>query len=170
MSKFWTPHDFDAAIDPGICKLRGKYRMEGYGAYWIMIEQLGMESTHRLGLDKDSVAGLAVAMQMPEEQARFLITFCIDKCNLFETDGKHFWSERLLREMDKYDEISRKKAEAGRKGGLAKASNAKESAKQNPSKCLANTTQHTTPQHKTKQETKEAYAKESLPSILRGNA
>lgn len=53
----------------------------------------------------------------------------------FTEDHESFYSVRFLEHMDYKDDISKKRAEAGRKGGLSKAK------KQLSSKCLANAKQ-----------------------------
>jgi hypothetical protein len=58
------------------------------------------------------------------------INSLINDCNLLETDGKYFWSPGLLKRVtlreSKNSEISEKRRQAGRLGGLAKKKFAKQ--------------------------------------------
>ena len=72
------------------------------------------------------------------------INSLICDCNLLETDGEFFWSPGLLKRVtlreSKNSEISEKRRQAGRLGGLAKKNFAKQT-EANGSKCLANAKQ-----------------------------
>ena len=72
------------------------------------------------------------------------INSLINDCNLLETDGEFFWSPGLLKRVtlreSKNSEISEKRRQAGRLGGLAKKNFAKQT-EANGSKCLANAKQ-----------------------------
>lgn len=73
------------------------------------------------------------------------INSLICDCNLLETDGAYFWSPGLLKRVtlreSKNSEISEKRRQAGRLGGLAKKNFAKQT-EANESKCLANAKQN----------------------------
>ena len=73
------------------------------------------------------------------------INSLINDCNLLETDGEYFWSPGLMKRAtlreSKNSEISEKRRQAGRLGGLAKKNFAKQT-EANESKCLANAKQN----------------------------
>ena len=56
------------------------------------------------------------------KQAEAYVNLLINECELLETDGEYFWSPSLIRRnllrKKKRDEISQKRSEAGRLGGL----------------------------------------------------
>lgn len=60
---------------------------------------------------------------------------------MFNTDGKYFWSESLLKRMTKMEEVSAKRKKAGQRGaqgrwGKTEVNNSKKIAKNN--KCITN--------------------------------
>lgn len=91
----------------------GKYGLEGYGLYWVMIETMHDQNdgkltvaliegfSHRYNIDKD-----------------LLYQFYNDAitAELFVTDGVKYWSERVIRNKRDFDEKKRNKSDAGKKG------------------------------------------------------
>lgn len=111
-----------------------------YAWWWILIEQLAVQEDYKLPMDKITFAGLAIAFGMKQneanassneakasksKQAEAFINLLINECELLETDGEYFWSPSLIRRnllrKNKQIEISRKRSEAGRLGGLKSA-------------------------------------------------
>ena len=111
-----------------------------YAWWWILIEQLAVQEDYKLPMDKITFAGLAIAFGMKQneanassneakasksKQAEAFIDLLINECELLETDGEYFWSPSLIRRnllrKNKQIEISRKRSEAGRLGGLKSA-------------------------------------------------
>jgi len=125
MSKHWTPHDFDAGSDPDIVKIRAKFgSTSGYGAYWLIIEQLGKDSNHVLSRDEDSMGALAMVTGESIDRITALVDYCIDKTDLFACNDEYFWSNRLLAEMDRYDKICTQNSKAGIASGKARSKRA----------------------------------------------
>ena len=111
-----------------------------YAWWWILIEQLAVQEEYRLPMDKITFTGLGIAFGMKQneanassieanlsktEQAEAFVNLLINECELLETDGEYFWSPSLIRRnllrKNKQAEISRKRSEAGRLGGLKSA-------------------------------------------------
>jgi len=150
MTKSWTPHDFNAGGDKLILKLRTIHKLEGYAFFWLAIEALGRESDHRLSLP-DAHEVLSHDSELTDKKTEKILQTCID-IGLLESDGVDCWSVRLCSEMEKYETVSAKRADAGRKGGQQKASNSLAIAKQEPGNSLAMTGHDTTGQDNTEQQ------------------
>lgn len=111
-----------------------------YAWWWILIEQLAVQEDYKLPMDKITFTGLGIAFGMKQneanassneanasktKQAEAFINLLINECELLDTDGEYFWSPSLVRRnllrKNKQVEISRKRSEAGRLGGLKSA-------------------------------------------------
>lgn len=153
-------HDVSALSDPKIMIMISLHGMVSYAWWWILIERLAVEEDCKLPYNKFTFAGLAIAFQISDNLAFWkqniananlpdlvekFIQSLIEDCNLLDTDGTYFWSPSLQRRtaerLAKTNAILEKRREAGRLGGLAKASkylaNASDSTSKNSSK-LAN--------------------------------
>ncbi|MCF2443636.1 DUF4373 domain-containing protein [Dyadobacter sp. CY345] len=134
--KYYFQHDYDALNDPKIIAMRDRYGMEGYGLYWAIVEMLHATEGNKLPM-KDyqfiAIAKQTEAFAKQKEANLELIknylTTCIDSYELFSSDGVFFWCDRVLRNMKKMADISEKRRESGRLGGLSK--NGEANAKQN---------------------------------------
>lgn len=153
-------HDVSALSDPKIMIMISLHGMVSYAWWWILIERLAIEEDCKLPYNKFTFAGLAIAFQisdnlvfwkqnvanakqnvaniananLPDLVEKFIQSLIKD-CNLLDTDGTYFWSPSLQRRtaerLAKTNAILEKRREAGRLGGLAKASKYLASAKQN---------------------------------------
>lgn len=153
-------HDVSALSDPKIMIMISLHGMVSYAWWWILIERLAVEEDCKLPYNKFTFAGLAIAFQisdnldfwkqnvasakqnvaniananLPDLVEKFIQSL-INDCNLLDTDGTYFWSPSLQRRtaerLAKTNAILEKRREAGRLGGLAKASKYLASAKQN---------------------------------------
>lgn len=153
-------HDVSALIDPKIMIMISLHGMVSYAWWWILIERLAVEEDCKLPYNKFTFAGLAIAFQISDNLAFWkqnvanakqnvaniananlpdlvekFIQSLINDCNLLDTDGTYFWSPSLQRRtaerLAKTNAILEKRREAGRLGGLAKASKYLANAKQN---------------------------------------
>jgi hypothetical protein len=122
---FYFPHDYDATADPKMQALLGKYGGLGYGVFWRTIEMLHSNSDHKLPLKPYIYSAIAKQMLTGDEQMLEIISYCIDFCELFTSDGECFWSNRVNQNFEKRAEISEKRSFAGKLGVAAKA-NAKQ--------------------------------------------
>jgi hypothetical protein len=131
---FWFPHDAGARNDPAISMLRSKYKTEGYGRYWILIELMREQSDYRLS--HSLVNGYAMQCQCQPIKASEFISDCI-AFKLFESDGEYFWSNSLIRRMSGKD----KRAELGREAALKrwnKNADSEPNANPLPTHCVPN--------------------------------
>ena len=153
-------HDVSALSDPKIMIMISLHGMVSYAWWWILIERLAVEEDCKLPYNKFTFAGLAIAFQISDNLAFWkqnianakqnvaniananlpdlvekFIHSLIKDCTLLDTDGTYFWSPSLQRRtaerLAKTNAILEKRREAGRLGGLAKASKYLANAKQN---------------------------------------
>ena len=119
-------HDSNALSDIKISAMRCDYGLEGYGLFWAIIEMLRKEDTYKLPLSKNMYRKIKIDTGTTIDVEKF-INDCIneykefeDGNGLFNTDGKYFWSESLLKRMTKMEEISIKRKQAGQKGAAGR--------------------------------------------------
>lgn len=135
-------HDANALTDIKISAMRSDYGLEGYGLYWAIIEKLRNEDTYKLPLEKNTYRAIKIETGTTIDVEKF-IKDCIEEFKetedgngLFNTDGKYFWSESLLKRMTKMEEVSAKRKKAGQRGaqgrwGKIEVNNSKKIAKNN---------------------------------------
>lgn len=98
-NSYYFPHDFSAFTDSKILFLRQQLGMEGYGIFWVILEQLGL-SGGRLPLKIIPV--LAMQMQTQEVKVRAVVT----EFELFEVDGEGFFNSRLNTHLNRIRKIT----------------------------------------------------------------
>lgn len=108
---YYFRHDCNARRDQKIIALRLKYKMEGYGIFWSIIELLRESADYMCIRDYNIVAfdlhvSVSVVKSVIEDFGLFKFT----------EDGKFFYSERLLKDMQSKDGLSAIRSEAGKKG------------------------------------------------------
>ena len=128
---YWFKHDSNARHDPDIVLLLGEYGHAGYGIYWMIIETLRDADGNKL--KKKHIA--AFSKNFAYDLLDDLLAFCLRETDLFEEDDEFFWSNSLIRRLEKHEQLKEIRVEAGRKGGQIKPSASKSQAngKQKPS-------------------------------------
>jgi len=107
---YWFSHDANARHDPKICALISVYGIEGYGRYWIIIEMLREQKDYKLSINgKYGYDALAMQTHCSSDAIKNFINSCVhdftdgnDK-GLFESDGKHIWSNSLVERMQEME-------------------------------------------------------------------
>ena len=122
---YWFKHDSNARHDPAIILMRGKYKAEGYGLYWMFIEALREAEDYKIQRKHLPAFCLDFASDLVES----FLDDCLNEYDLFKSDGWFFWSESLLRRMEKHENIKTIRAEAGRKGGKVQAKGKQKASK-----------------------------------------
>jgi len=120
---YYFKHDFNAHADEKIVDLLMSHGIEGYGIFWYLIELLASAEDYTLG---NNYKRLAFTMRANEETLKSVV----EDFSLFIVENDTFWSQSLADRMNKLDEIKKKRAENGKKGGLAKATKSVANAKQ----------------------------------------
>lgn len=111
---YYFSHDSNARNDVKIIKLRRQLGIEGYGLYWCIIEMLRETPEYKLPLD--SIDDIAYSLNIEKEK----VEKTIKNYNLFVIEEDLFFSERLLRSMEKYTTTKKKLSNAGKLGAEKK--------------------------------------------------
>jgi hypothetical protein len=109
----WFKHDENARNDEGMLMLRAEHGWEGYGIYWCLIEI--MSESGGLKLRHDRIRGVAINYNIDITVLSGIINTAITE-GLFERDDEYFWSNRLRRDRESYQEMIKNKSKAGKKG------------------------------------------------------
>jgi len=112
-SVYYFSHDSNARNDERILMLRSKYKWEGYGIYWSLIEMMFENEETKLSHSK--IEGISGAYNIDITLLKNIIDFCINE-QLFESDNSCFWSNSLRRRKAKFYEAKEKLSRAGIKG------------------------------------------------------
>ena len=111
---FYFQHDYDPLGDPKLSALVGEFGAVGYGLYWRLVEMLHTDENHKLPHKKFVYVAIAKQMLTSVEQVEGVLCYAIDVCELFESDGEFFWSNRVMRNIEKRAELSKKRSIAGK--------------------------------------------------------
>jgi len=109
---YYFSHDANSRNDPKILSMMLDYGIEGYGMFWIVVENLREQDGYKLKQDKSTWRALAMQMHKTVDDSKAFIEECINEYELFETDGISFYSLSLLRRMNKKDIITQKRKDA----------------------------------------------------------
>ena len=132
----WFPHDIDADDDIKMQRLIQVYGAEGYGRWWKLVEILhkhgGSIDIHSLAflVDRSLGVGIGVDAEDENDERTFTSYFAIEymiKVGLLSRVEDVITSERVMRNLEYRQDVSAKRSQAGRKGGLSKSqANAKQ--------------------------------------------
>jgi nitrogen fixation protein FixH len=111
--KFYFPHDFNANSDEKILFIRSKFGMEGYGLYWYFIETMHESKDSKLTCAL--IDGIAHQLNIDITVLKDFYNSAIT-VELFVTDGVKYWSERVVRNKEIFNEKRNLKSLAGKKG------------------------------------------------------
>lgn len=113
---YYFSHDSNARHDPKMTAMRGTYGAAGYGWYWMLIEMMMESSEYKLDMhSKYTFNAFALQLQAESMQIENFVKDCIDEFDLFITDGQFFWSQSLLRRMEKRKDVSKSRSDAANK-------------------------------------------------------
>lgn len=101
-------HDSNSRNDEKILSMRVKYGYEGYGLFWAIIEAMRDQTDFKLSIKK--IKELNLSLNFDEKKLTDFIEDCISEFNLFSLNGDKFYSNRLLSNMKKKEQISRKRS------------------------------------------------------------
>jgi hypothetical protein len=116
---YYFSHDSNAKDDPKCVLLIEQLGLEGYGAFWVLVETLRDQPDYKYPLKL--IPALARKYNTSSEKVKAVIL----SYDLFEIENDtFFFSESLNRRMALFEEKRKKLSEAGKKGVLAKISQA----------------------------------------------
>lgn len=110
---YYFSHDSNARNDEKILFIRSKYGGEGYGIYWMFIECMHEDKYGKLNCK--FIDGLALNFNIDITLLKQFYNDAIT-IGLFITDNEFYWSERVLKNKQEFNEKRIKKSEAGKKG------------------------------------------------------
>lgn len=111
---YYFSHDSNARNDLKIVRLRRQLGLEGYGIYWCLIEILRETSDHKLPLT--DIEDIAFQISASKEKVETVVK----TYGLFKIDTDSFFSQRLIRSMETYNNTKKTLSEAGKKGMKAR--------------------------------------------------
>jgi len=118
---YYFQHDYEPTSDPKIQAMLSQDGALGYALFWRIVEMLHSDSNHRIPLKKYIFMALAQQMKTSVEEVDSFIQQCVNVYELFISDGQCLWSERVLRNIYKRNEISEKRAAAGKASAKKRA-------------------------------------------------
>lgn len=112
-------HDADAMNDPKCMLLISQMGMEGYGAFWALVELLRVQPEYKMSLDL--IPAIAGRLQISEVKLKAVISaydlFCV-------TDDCFFYSQSLRNRMQLMINTSERYKKAGIESGIARRAKA----------------------------------------------
>lgn len=110
---FYFPHDANAQNDEKLLHIVSRFGMAGYGLYWCWVEAMHEAQDGKLTIKL--IEGLTLRFRVDKE---LLLQFYNEAISigLFICDDKKYWSQRVLRNKDEFEEKRLKKSEAGKRG------------------------------------------------------
>lgn len=106
-------HDANARNDLKIAPLRQKFGLEGYGAFFMIVEILREQANFKIELS--DLEGLSCQLQPHSLEFNKFLEFCFEK-GLFKKDKKYMWSNSLLRRMESFNSARQRMSQGGKKG------------------------------------------------------
>jgi len=111
---YYFPHDYNARNDRKIAALVKKHKAAGYGVFWITCEMMHEEDGN---IEFDEITFGAIAKDANEEIdfVKSVINDCIKEFKLFKMEDDIVISGRVSRNLEKRQEISKSRSEAGKR-------------------------------------------------------
>ena len=110
-TRYFT-HDENARHDPKIQALIKKYKIKGYGMFWVIIETMRASTGYKLLQKKYVMESLAEQMQCSADEVKEFIKDCVNEFELFVQENGFVYSESLLVRMSKLEAMRDKKRSA----------------------------------------------------------
>ena len=107
-------HDLRASEDEKLCDLLASGGYEYLGYYWRFVEYLYNNGGK---IKKKSIAGVAWVLHMDAD----VLSNVISGFDLFKEDDLYIYSERILAEIQGFEELGRKMSENGKKSAEKRA-------------------------------------------------
>ncbi len=108
----YITHDIGARNDPKLVEVQMEMGGQGLAIWWCLVEML-WENDGYIPYNPKAIA-FSLRWATPEEVEKVLTEF-----GLFENDGKMAWSPSALKRISHKLEVSKRRSESGRRGGMA---------------------------------------------------
>lgn len=120
---YYFQHDFEAISDPKIQYIIAKFGGVGYGLWWRIVEMLHQDVNNRLPIKDYIFFAIGNQLNCEQNQVHSFIDCCIHEVELLDSDGEYFWSERVLKNVGKMQELKEKRSQAGKKSAEKRIDN-----------------------------------------------
>jgi hypothetical protein len=159
---YYFQHDFEAISDPKIQYILAKFGGIGYGLWWRIVEMLHQEDENKLQHKEYIYFALSNQLKCEQDFVKAFIQSCIQEAELLDSDGEYFWSERVLKNVGKMQDIKEKRSSAGKKSAEKRIENQQvaTSVQQNPTSVEQN------PTKENKRKENKKYSKPSLFEVI----
>jgi hypothetical protein len=117
---YYFSHDSNSRNDLKIKSLIRNSGFEGYGRFWVIIEILREQTEYKLSHDTETYETLAEELRITHDEAKAFVELCIKRYKLLTSDGECFYSESLIRRMEKMNNIRERRKEAGKRSAEAR--------------------------------------------------
>lgn len=121
---YYFPHDHNARNDRKIAALIKRHKSAGYGVFWIICEMMH-EEDGSIEFDEITFGAIAKDSNEDSEFIKTVINDCITDFKLFSMEQDIVISGRVSRNLEKRQEISKSRSIAGKRGAIAKQTDAK---------------------------------------------
>ena len=98
-------HDANARHDPKIEAMIKKYKMEGYGRFWVIIETMRETRGYKITQKKYVLEALAEQMHCTIKELQDFLKDCIKEFELFVEEDGFIYSESLIERMAKLESL-----------------------------------------------------------------
>lgn len=120
---YYFQHDFEAISDPKIQFIISRFQATGYGLWWRIVEMLHQDENNRLPLKDYLFIAIGGQMTTNEKFVKEFIDSCINDVQLLQSDGEYFWSERVIKNVGRMNEVKEKRSQAGKKSAEKRIDN-----------------------------------------------
>jgi hypothetical protein len=159
---YYFQHDFEAISDPKIQYILAKFGGIGYGLWWRIVEMLHQEEDNKLHHKEYLYFALGNQLQCEPGLVKSFIQSCIEDVELLDSDGEYFWSERVLKNVGKMQDLKQKRSDAGKLSAEKRADN--QQVATSVEQVLACVEQNPTKENKTKEN--KQYSNPSLSDVV----
>lgn len=120
---YYFQHDFEAISDPKIQYVIAKFGGVGYGLWWRIVEMLHQDENNKLPIKDYICFAIANQLKCEQNEVEDFIACCINNVQLLQSDGEYFWSDRVLKNVGKMQELKEKRSQAGKKSAEKRIDN-----------------------------------------------
>lgn len=136
MSKEYFSHDYNTRNKKKLAALIHYEKMKGYGLFWVIVEMLHEDSCKWMDLDEVTYIAIKNESGCDIKYIKTFVEKCISTYKVFIKEGSRFTTDRVLRNIEKRDEIKQKRSFAG------KLSAEKRKQKSTHAEHMLNTSEH----------------------------
>ena len=111
---YFIKHDVKSLDDSRIVQLVIAHHAQGYGAWWVIVEQLTKEETHVLSADALTAYVCRATMTPQTEEIRAIIDTCV-KIGLLTEGPLGLYNERIMRQCAKMNRFRKCMSDSARK-------------------------------------------------------